>query len=204
MLLSLVWLSDDDDACAETREKKLFEHFMLVAVDVDVWFVLLALFPSRLCLAWIIHKWYLPEAGLGPIKIVLHVMSEGGFESSALDRLFWCLLNEVIRRRCMRCRLCRWQQSLIDSPFSPCHSCLSSCQTKRQLYVDLLYIGISLFPFLLLTFPFGNLKISCQKVYCLVFRMRLSLHILWLMGILFSSSFFPFRNPVVHVSFCQY
>lgn len=35
------------------------------------------------------------------------------------------------------------QQSLIDSPFSPCHSCLSSCQTKRQLYVDLLYIGIS-------------------------------------------------------------
>lgn len=32
---------------------------------------------------------------------------------------------------------------MIDSPFSPCHSCLSSCQTKRQLNVDLLYIGFS-------------------------------------------------------------
>lgn len=40
-----------------------------------------------------------------------------------------------------------------------------------------------------------NLKISCQKVYCLVFRMRLSLHIFMIDGDTFSDPFFCACSP---------
>lgn len=96
-----------------------------------------------------------------------------------------------------------WQQSLIDSPFSPCHSCLSSCQTKRQLYVDLLYIGISS---LTQTF-FRSLSLSPVLLSWETWRFLVRKFIvwfsgwdyhftfLWLMGILFRIPFFCACSP---------
>lgn len=172
---------------------------MLVAVDVDMWFVLLALSRSRLPSREQFTSDGSPEAGVwGQLKMCCTSCrsTRMGLESSSLFSPVSSEWGNSSSGVC-DCRLCRWQESLIDSPFSPCHRCLSSCQTKRQLYVDLLYIGISLFPFF---FTFGNLKISCQKVYCLVFRMRLSLHILWLMGIL--SCFFLWLGSCLGASDC--
>lgn len=177
---------------ARRREKKIVWTFH--ASRCRRWCVICASralsFPP--CFVWIIHKWYLPEAGLGPIKIVLHVMSRGRVRVKRSWQAFlvsseWGNSSSVYAMSTVPVTtVIDWQSLLSMSQLPVVMSNKTTALRRPTLHWDFAFSFSS-------SYLFGNFKISCQKVYCLVFRMRLSLHILWLMGILFSFLFF--RNP---------
>lgn len=129
---------------------------------------------------WIIQKWYRASVWS---QLKLCFMSCQGTKSGLTVNQFLFLrsrLNEVIWWMCMyfmpvRCDNSHWLTVPSLHVTVPCR------HVKQNDSFTSTYFRSSLTHSHSRSRSFEKLKISCQKVYCLVFRMRLSLHILWLM-----------------------
>lgn len=132
---------------------------------------------------WIIQKWYRASVWS---QLKLCFVSCQGTKSGLTVNQFLFLhsrLNEVIWWMCMcfmlvRCDNSHWLTVPSLHVTVPCRHVKQNDSFTSTYFRSLLTLSLSR-----RSRSFEKLKISCQKVYCLVFRMRLSLHILWLMWI---------------------